>query len=292
MLTKTRASAPDGTGDSRRTVGAGELVDFFPQTLPNVLDLAGTPANWTATAGTPASATGVPVFTWAAPEAAGNVTIIATLTGSAQSVSTTITTLGPSAITAEKTSEDSIPAGTEGAGMRLKLRYMPLSVNFDRTLELEDPEPATNVSGYFQKLMQAGVDLSHHPNPNWTQLNGNSVTDHAFVHAPPLTNPPAWEQGHFDWRIPNRYLALVPGAGVAGPGTVFTTTSQTFDMLGTDGTIMITKQNATVVRSPSGLSGVRALQAPTAPGDYPTPGNPLDLPQTRNAAPSASGRTI
>jgi hypothetical protein len=256
MLSTTRAKAPDGTPDTRRTAGAGEVVDFFPQTSPNVLDFAGTPASWTATAGTPTSAIAVPVFTWAAPEPAGDVTITATPSGSSQSISTTIKILAPNAISTSKDSEDSYPAGTEGAGMMLSATFQPLSVNFDNVQELEDPGPSTNVSGYFNKLRQAGLDLSHHPNPNWVGLAGNSFKDHAFWHGPlPIATPPSWEPGHFEWAIPSRYRALRPGFGVGGPGVLFTTARQTFDMLGSDGTMAISKQGATVRRSPGSVRG-------------------------------------
>ena len=301
MMTMARAAAPDGTGNDRQTVGPGELVDFIPQTLPGVVDFAGTPANWTATAGTPTSATAARTFTWAAPEPAGDATITATLTSSGQSVSTTIKTVAPSAVSVKKTSEDSIPAGTEGAGMMLSMTLQPLNVSFDNVQHLEDETPATGVSGYFKKVKQAGANLDHTGparNPNWVSLNGNSLNDHAFwrVPTPRPTYLPPWEQGHYEWAIPTRYRATRPGFGVGGPGIVFTTVPETFDMLGTDGTVRVTKGSngqAMVTRSPGGgqapganptPNSPGANPAPKSPGGYLTPDNPLDLPPTENAA--------
>jgi hypothetical protein len=170
--------------------------------------------------------------------------------------------------------------------MRLAETLLPLSVSFDNVSSLETPNPgdATNVSGYFQKAAQAGQDLRHRPTAEWSNLAGNSVKDHAWYYPPPqVPGSLPWERGHCEWAIINRYR-VNPAFGAGGPGMPFTTVIQTFDMLGEDGTMLITKAGAWVARSPSGRRGAKAIPEPTLPGDYPTPGNPLDMPQTGNAA--------
>jgi hypothetical protein len=207
----------------------GEVVYF---------DVGGQAADWTASAGWPPSRHARSAFAWELPNP-GTATITATLpTGETASVDMTV--IGPSDLRMRKFAEDPQPAGQAGAGMWLRPRFTPGSVNFGNVEWLEVPGPASGVSGYFQDMVDAGADLSHHPNPDFLRI-APGLNDHAAFLG--LSAP--YKAGAFHWNIPNRFRR----AGTADPGTMFVTTVQSFRIQG-DGTVTVTKQGASVTRSP------------------------------------------
>ena len=228
--------APDGTPDTRTTIGVNETISF---------SAGGQVADWTADSGWPAARGVRATFLWAAPEQPGTSRITATIPATGQTCSIDMTVVAPASIRMTSFDEQAFPAGSAGASMRLIVRVHPRNVNFGWVSLLEDPGPAAGVTGYFAARQAAGVDLSHHPNPNFTRFQFNNTIrfDSAFVR--PAAVPAPWSDGAFHWNIPNRYRAF----NSTGAGTIFTTTVQRF-AIDAAGTVTITKQGARVVRSP------------------------------------------
>lgn len=229
ITSATRKTAPGGP-NTRTTVGVGEVVEFTGSA-------AGT---WSATGGSPAAGASGASFVWTAPDAAGTITI--TLTVGKQTATKDITVIAPSSLSMAVSSQHGLTAGTAGVCMVTNVTVGPTTVSFGNTEWLEVPGPAGGVSGYFTKFPAA--TLFHHPNPNWLQWNDSNagLTDHAAWHSV----PPPYSVGQFQWSIPNKYRV----AGSSGGGTVFTTTTQQFQMTDTAGTMSVSKAGASVSRTP------------------------------------------
>ncbi|WP_430931729.1 eCIS core domain-containing protein [Saccharicrinis sp. 156] len=228
VTSETIASAPDGTADTRTTVGVGERVRFTG-------DTAGT---WTATTGRIIGNNNGVNMVWEAPPIAASPTISLTTTGGATSIHMTVT--APDSLTMTVGGRHAIPAGTAGACMQNNVFIHPMNVNFGRTQWLEVAGPASNVSGYFTRF--TADQIFHHPNPNFLPFNDNNtgLTDHAAWHGVPAP----FSGGRFDWVIPNLYK--IDGEPDS-QGKIFTNTTQAFFMTST-GTMMITKAGALVIR--------------------------------------------
>jgi len=232
IASATRVSAPEGTADTRTTIGIHEVVEFT----------TGAVAAWTATSGTPAATAAKDPFVWTAPDTPATVTITATSGTPATTCNARMTVVAPSGLAFAKRSEDAFPAGQQGAGMQCDVDVTPLNVSFANVEWLEVPGPATNVRGYWKEKQDKGADLSHHPNPKWIQLNNlNRASDHASS----FNWPSPWKDGGFDWSIPNRFRAV----GNTGIGTRFAITLQTFSIL-KNGTTTVGKETESVTRSP------------------------------------------
>jgi hypothetical protein len=127
--------------------------------------------------------------------------------------------------------------------MRLEVRLAPRNVSFGFIEMLEDPGPATGVTGYFAGLAAAGADLAHHPNPAFVPIRLDNTI--RFDHAATVPLPPPWTAGTWEWAIPNRYRRI----GSADAGTVFTTTHQRFRITAA-GVVTVSKDGAAVTRAP------------------------------------------
>src|SRR5579859_7155515 len=236
ITSKTTLHAPDGSDDTRTTVGSGEEVTFA---------VGGTTlADWTASTGTPGSASAANAFVWQAPEAPGTSTISAKVGGAKGTTGNlTMTVVAPDSMTGVKNSEDAIAGGVAGAGMFLKMNFGPTNVSFGNAELLEVAGGPSSVSGFFATLVAAGVDLNHHPNPSFVRIPANNsfCCDHAAISG----LPKPWSVGHFEWQIPNKYRV----AGSSGGGTTFFTSVQSFDIDGS-GSVTVSKLGASVSRSP------------------------------------------
>src|SRR3954454_13649467 len=146
LKSETTLKAPDGTSKVRATVGVGEEISFKSNQV----------GDWTADGGT-ANAAAVKKFVWTAPSRAASVTVKQTV--GALSSTKTITVIEPSTVTGKKTEDLSIPAGTQGAGMKLQFTYGPRSVNFGNVTIKEVSGPASNITGYF--LAKSAASLWH-----------------------------------------------------------------------------------------------------------------------------------
>ncbi len=228
VTAETIKPAPDGTPNTRTTVGVGERVRF-------TADTSGT---WTVSDGHIIGLNSGANIVWEAPAVAANSTITVTSPGGTRTISMTV--IAPDALTMTVFGRHAIPAGTAGACMVNDVVINPLNVNFGRTQWLEVPGPATNVSGYFNRFRAATI--FHHPNPNYLPFNDNNagLRDHAAWHAVPAP----FSFGTFDWVIPNRYK--IDGETDA-QGRFFANTTQEFVMFA-DGSMMIDKAGAFVLR--------------------------------------------
>jgi len=225
---ETIKSAPDGTPDTRTTVGVGERVRFT----------ANSSGTWTVSHGHIIGLNAGSNMVWEAPPTASAPTITVTTPGGTRVIPMTV--IAPNALSMTVNRNDAIPAGTAGACMVTNVVVNPMSVNFGRTQWLEVPGPATNVSGYFNRFNAATI--FHNPNPNYLPFNDNNtgLRDHASWHAVPAP----FSFGTFEWVIPNRYK--IDGESDA-QGRIFTNTVQAFFMF-QGGTMMITKAGTSVIR--------------------------------------------
>jgi len=208
------------------------------------------PANWSVSSGSPAKASQTSTFVWEAPDKPTTTTITATLGNPAQSCSTAINTIAPAFMSmggALKLLADQ-PIGLAGAEMFVDVTLGPLSVSFSGIEWRELRGPATNVTGYFVPLDEAG-DLVHKAAPKDARIGpDNSVApDHVGYPAggpPPLpvALPEPWSKGTFEWHIPNQFRK----AGSQGAGST-ATTLESFT-IARDGTVTVSKQGATVTR--------------------------------------------
>ncbi len=228
VTSETIKSAPDGTPDTRTTVGVGERVRFT----------ANTSGTWSVSHGHIIGLNTGSNIVWEAPPTATAPVITVTTPGGTRAVPMTV--IAPNALAMTVNRNDAIPAGTAGACMITDVVINPLNVNFGRTQWLEVPGPATNVSGYFTRF--AAATIFHHPNPDYLPFNDNNtgLQDHASWHAVPAP----FSFGTFEWVIPNRYK--IDDESDA-QGRIFTNTVQAFFMF-PGGTMMITKAGATVIR--------------------------------------------
>ncbi|WP_299441120.1 DUF4157 domain-containing protein [uncultured Aquimarina sp.] len=234
VTTETIKSAPDGTADTRTTVGVGERVRFTATT-------AGT---WTVSEGHIIGINNGASIVWEAPAVAASPTITITTPGGTKV--TPFTVVPPNSLNMVVSNHHPIPAGTAGACMILNFSVNPLNVNLGRTQWLEVPGPATNVSGYFNQFNAATI--FHNPTEDFLPFNDNNagLRDHAAWHEV----PPPFSFGSFEWVIPNQYK--IDGESDA-QGRVFTNIVQTFFMF-PGGTMMITKAGtASVLRTINNL---------------------------------------
>jgi peptidoglycan hydrolase-like protein with peptidoglycan-binding domain len=142
VTSETIKSAPDGTPDTRTTVGVGERVRFT----------ANTSGTWTVSHGHIIGLNTGSNIVWEAPPTATAPTITVTTPGGTRVIPMTV--IAPNALSMTVNRNDAIPAGTAGACMITDVVVNPLNVNFGRTQWLEVPGPATNVSGYFTGLLR------------------------------------------------------------------------------------------------------------------------------------------
>jgi len=234
VTTQTLIAAPDGTADTRTTVGVGERVRLTGNT-------AGT---WTASEGTIIGLNTGSNVIWEAPAVAANPVITLTTPGGA--TATNFTVIAPDSLDMIIGARHNIAVGTAGACMITNVTVQPLNVSFGRTQWLEVPGPASNITGYFTRFSAA--QLRHHPNPRYLPFNdlNTGLTDHAAFH----NAPPAFSDGTFDWVIPNRYK--IDGESDA-QGRHFVDTTQAFTML-SDGTVMIDKSGGFIMRDTANVN--------------------------------------
>ncbi|RZS92502.1 eCIS core domain-containing protein [Aquimarina brevivitae] len=231
VTTQTIKSAPDGTSDTRKTVGVGERVRLTAST-------AGT---WSVSDGHIIGGNNGANVVWEAPPIASSPTVTITTPGGTKVIPFTV--VPPNGLNMVVGNRHAIPAGSAGACMILNVSVQPMNVNLGRTMWFEEPGPATNISGYYSQF--GAATLFHNPNPNYLGFNDNNAG--LFDHAEQTGANPPFSFGTFEWVIPNKYK--IDGEPDAR-GRVFTNTVQAFTML-PNGTTIITKNGAFVLRTVS-----------------------------------------
>jgi len=234
--------APDGTPDSRTTIGVCETIAF---------DVGGRAMDWSADSGWPAARRGRTTFEWAAPERAQTSMITATDPATGGSCSLGLEVIAPSGTRLQNVNELTYPIGSAGAGMQLTVTVLPRRVNFGWIAIREDSGEALDVQGYFSG--RPAADLRHNATPDFERIGWNNMLapnaageaqgDTAGTRAGTL--PPPWSAGSYRWVIPTRYRCSNSTHG----GFVFTRVNQRFAMEN-DGTMIVTKGGERVERTP------------------------------------------
>jgi hypothetical protein len=85
--------------------------------------------------------------------------------------------------------------------------------------------------------------MNHVPNPTFVRIGSRNVFNHDHCSIRGLPAP--WSAGGYQWVIPNKFR----GAGSGSGGTAGPTTVQSFVLTAT-GTVTVSKQGASVTRSP------------------------------------------
>jgi len=242
IQSRTAVRAPDGTADTRTTIGVCETVGF---------DVGGREADWTSSTGWPSARSGKAKFNWAAPGWPGTATITATDPRSGEACHADMHVVAPADVSLRKFSERPYPAGQAGAGMELTVGVRPRNVNFGWIAIKEDSGPASGVSGYF--AARTAQQLRHNATLNFRRMGwNNTLARNAagelqgdVAATVPGTLPQPWSAGSFEWIIPTRYRCM----NSPGNGRIFTRVRQRF-AIQANGTATVTKHGVSVTRSP------------------------------------------
>jgi hypothetical protein len=230
---QTDQKAPGGQAETRTTVGVGELVYFTAETV-------GAKSKWKTTAGK-GTDKGGGQYDWKAPAAPDTVTITFDPGDGGAATTVQMTVIGPTSIKYSNKVEDTFGAGKAGAGMRVDLEFLPLSVCFWGTQWRETDVDGSSIDGWFTHL--PANKLKHKAAvPRDIGDDNKGPGDHISYAA----TGPFKETGSFSWVIPQQYS--VKGANswqeIATP---FTQTTS----IETDGTLTVSKHGESVKRSPS-----------------------------------------
>ena len=229
---ETKFNAPDGSPKTRNKIGVGEEVEYT----------GNTEADWTASGGTPLTRTHKDKFKWTAPDRAATITITFSVGGN--DVSEDFEVIEPSHYTAIKDSEHTFAAGAQGAGMILNFSFHPKTVSFGNVEQMEVSGPATNISGYY---LHEGMPHDHDSGDTFFAMSeDNKLAGGVRDTARQRNNPSPWETGAFDWVIPNRFKTKTE----SGNGKKYHDSTQSFRMADTTGKTTITKEGASVERTP------------------------------------------
>src|SRR5205823_340527 len=128
ITSTTTLSAPDGSPDTRRTVGVREEVTFT---------VTGS-ADWKASSGDPTTSKAASSsFVWRAPRRGERPTIAASIVAAPVSCAFQMEVVEPASLAMTKISEDAFPKGQQGAGMICDATFAPTSVSFAQVEWLE-----------------------------------------------------------------------------------------------------------------------------------------------------------
>jgi hypothetical protein len=241
METETVSTKPSNR--KRTKIGVGEEVKLTitPATL--------SPIKWSITGDGKLSATSGSTVTFTAHDTASKPKITADYAGTKVDVEFEVVAPTVPTITRLSSLNGNYPAGQAGTGMTCQFQYNPTDVSFYRIEILEDPGPATNVTGYFaQNPPFTPAMLFHNPNPSFVAVGQDNklaagIADTA-AYAVSIPNGtggwPAWSNGGWDWIIPNRYRVI--GASNT-TGHLIGNVTQSFT-IAASGATTVTKQGA------------------------------------------------
>jgi len=227
---QTKFAAPDGSANTRKKIGVGEEVKF---TAPKE-------GKWKASKGTPASADSVKEFNWTAPDRASSPRITFEADGKTSSVGMSV--LEPQRITATKINDMPYTAGRQGAGMKLRFNYFPMTVSFGNVEVKEVSHAASGISGYYGRH---GMPHWHDTGDTFYPIRADNK-DSAVDTAATSGYPSPWSKGSFHWNIPNKFKTKTE----SGDGKRFTTVTQAFSMADSTGKTKVTKGGEEVERTP------------------------------------------
>ena len=247
---------------ARTQLGVGEYVNcgFEPGNFP-------TNAVWTTSSGS--LDTSVENWVWyTAPSNAGSATLTVDVAGTAK-FKIKFKIKEPSEIDEARTYKVAeytnyfYGPGISGAGIYLRVYVAPTDVSFYRVECIEVGEHATDVEGYYdlyyKQKPEWPTNLSHITRgaDKWFEINADNSWQHnglddgfdwdrAFWGRDGQVTGGGWSPGgKFTWNIPGKWR--IAGTGT---GTEFSSWKQKC-VLGSDGTMTITKFGKTVTRHPS-----------------------------------------
>jgi hypothetical protein len=232
IVTKTLVSAPDGTADTRSTVGVNERVEMT----------ASTSSNWSASHGTVSPAVGNPT-TWTAPERkASSCTITAKPVAGASPCKVKMSAVAPTKMHLTHDTDQGYTAGLAGSGFFAKAEILPLNVSFTR-IEIREDTVKAKASGYYDKVLH--WNGKPHKLGGWATPNSKNSGLKDTVGTVPPGTPPPFSQGHFLWAIPQQYRVM-------GGSTIikYYTSDHVQDMTGPTGEETTTKPSASRKRIP------------------------------------------
>jgi hypothetical protein len=235
ITTKSLLPAPDGTADTRATVGANERVEMA----------ASVPVTWRATGGAIAPASG-PVAVWTAPAIvpAGGTTFSITATpASGTPCSVSMRAIPPSHRAQSNPSPIAYTAGKAGSGFVGTVTISPTSVSFSR-LETREETVKSVAIGYYDTVL--GWNNIAHPTGNWLPIDATNSGIQDTVGTPAPGTPGPFSAGTFTWVIPQSYRE----AGTGGGGAPYTPGTHQQVMAGTNGTETTSKEGASNSRTP------------------------------------------
>lgn len=231
ITTRTLASAPDGTADTRRTVGVNEQVEMTSSAS----------AAWTASSGTVAPVSGTTVV-WTSPGAGATCTVTAApAAGSPCSVLMSV--IPPSSRSLVKQTDRAYTVGKAGSGFTANVTIMPLGVSFTRT-ELREDTVNSVATGYYDTVL--GWNGLAHPPTAWLRPNASNsgLVDNIGTSLPGSPGP--FSSGTFLWAIPQCHRT----PGTSGSGAIYSTANHTQVMGGASGAETTSKEGASRSRTP------------------------------------------
>jgi hypothetical protein len=194
----TESSAPDGTDNSRDTIGVGEKVDM-------AITPAGLNPTWSTSQNGTIQTPGDPDnATLTAGDTSGQITVTAYIQGF--TLTNSFNVVVPSSLTATKAYGYSTIGST---WQIIQVKVHPENVSFDNVYWSEDTCPASKVSGYFWDLHIKTINnLDHDPQnngtyqPSYIPFNQNIVSDMDKA----VGLPPTYEDGYMEWKIPTSWI--------------------------------------------------------------------------------------
>ena len=230
ITTKTVAAAPDGTADTRRTVGVSEVVTLT----------SSAPATWSASTGT-LTPTGPSSATWTAPGTPATATITATPT-SGGAATATIKVLQPTGNIQSDITPQGYAPDRAGSGFVSKVTVQPTSVSFSR-IKVREETATGNATGYYDTVMHwKGIQ---HPQGTFMPLDRNNNGQTDTVGSVPPGTPTPFSKGDFHWPIPQSYESP------SGAAVVYSTGDHLQEMTGVTGEETTSKESASNTRTPT-----------------------------------------
>ncbi|WP_206001827.1 phage tail protein [Paraburkholderia aromaticivorans] len=226
ITTRTSVSAPDGSPDSRASVGVNEQVELT----------ASTAVSWSAKGGT-ITPTGPSTSIWTAPDKASSCVITAQPPGGARSCSVTVVAHAPSHRSLINPAPQSYTAGRAGSGFVAQVVIQPTNVSFSRIQVREDTVMSV-ASGYYDTVLH--WNNIPHKLGAWlaVDVKNSGIRDTVGSVAPDGT-PPPFSKGKFHWPIPQEYRV-----GGTGSPINYSTGDHIQEMTGSTGEETTTKEGA------------------------------------------------
>jgi hypothetical protein len=234
ITTHTLVSAPDGSPDTRTTVGVNEQVELT----------SSIPVTWTASCGILAP-TGANTALWSAPMTAGACTISAAPASGGKKCSISLRTVAPASATMKKLSDVEYTRGLAGSGFAAQAFIGPKSVSFSR-LQVGEGAATAKATGYYKEVLGQDGEVHKPTAEPWPTLDNQNSGFGDLVGAPQPGDPPPFSKGSFLWRIPWFFRA----AGILGAGTLIKIVKHIKKMKGRTGIETTSKGGAKRTRDP------------------------------------------